>query len=429
MNTEAAPPGAPAQAAPSSAPPRTPQKPARRAGPVRKEVTVGDWVGTKEVLDQRDPLGGLDYEVFLRWTRWANQKTGEVVQEVNGRDAPPPPAVEAALKRPRGRRRRGCKDIFGLMMGYGFIMYTAATYFVQVCGGLWGKAWVEGEHWTELLNTSRWTTTSWVFMGVAAPLYLMTLWAYTKAVLTPPGILPLRFETKCPVNLTEDDFQLRICVPCNSFKPARTHHCATCNTCVRRYDHHCPWIGQCVGFGNHKVFLVMLYYVLTLILFFLATSWPCAYYIYDSIHSPAAPRVRVPLYQNLYAAYVLSALFGLFVLTLTVRHTRFTALNVTDIEQRKEEWGWSLGSTRANCGALCGAGSLCGYFFPCAPQYDHEGTSYVANPSKLAATLNNKNGTKSKLAADQVTYGATDDTVVDVEQDKSLCTMSPGSKA
>jgi hypothetical protein len=59
----------------------------------------------------------------------------------------------------------------------------------------------------------------------------------------------------------------RMCRRCQAFKPPRAHHCSICKRCIIKMDHHCPWVNNCVGIGNHKYFLLFIFY----------TSLSCGY--------------------------------------------------------------------------------------------------------------------------------------------------------
>lgn len=62
----------------------------------------------------------------------------------------------------------------------------------------------------------------------------------------------------------------RLCRRCRTFKPQRAHHCSICNRCIIKMDHHCPWVNNCVGIGNHKYFLLFVFYTFLTCLYSLA---------------------------------------------------------------------------------------------------------------------------------------------------------------
>ena len=52
----------------------------------------------------------------------------------------------------------------------------------------------------------------------------------------------------------------RYCGICRIYKPDRTHHCHTCNICHLRADHYCIFLNACIGYHNHKLFILFLFY-------------------------------------------------------------------------------------------------------------------------------------------------------------------------
>jgi len=79
-----------------------------------------------------------------------------------------------------------------------------------------------------------------------------------------------------PVLETKHDGSRRICRKSkpNVYKPDRSHFCRQLGRCVLKMDHFCPWTNSCIGFGNHKFFLLFVFYMTVCVTFIVAMLAP-----------------------------------------------------------------------------------------------------------------------------------------------------------
>lgn len=130
-----------------------------------------------------------------------------------------------------------------------------------------------------------------------------------------------------------------MCRRCQAFKPPRAHHCSICKRCIIKMDHHCPWVNNCVGIGNHKYFLLFIFY----------TSLSCFYsfsfIMYRFFHCMGQPShhsgprcVDHPTdLLPLVGLMVEALLFGLFTFCMMVDQWDVVMTNLTHIDRLKGE--------------------------------------------------------------------------------------------
>lgn len=135
-----------------------------------------------------------------------------------------------------------------------------------------------------------------------------------------------------------EDHKFRTCRRCRTFKPARAHHCSTCQRCVIKMDHHCPWVNNCVGLGNHKFFLLFIFYVFllsfdALVLVFLRYS--------DCLNAKESCPTQGAIHSILLV--VEAVLFGFFTLCMMCDQYSVISTGATQIDRLKGEVNESLG--------------------------------------------------------------------------------------
>lgn len=110
-------------------------------------------------------------------------------------------------------------------------------------------------------------------------IFSMCLVVWWKACSTDPGIVTSK-NVDGLIEIYPWDNQIFAstrCTSCDLVKPARSKHCSLCKVCVAKFDHHCIWINNCVGVGNHKWFLMFLFWHLLICLYGCALGTTIAY--------------------------------------------------------------------------------------------------------------------------------------------------------
>lgn len=185
-----------------------------------------------------------------------------------------------------------------------------------------------------------------MFCSVAA----LAVISHFNAMTTDPGAVP---PDAIPPESNEEDensetnsllerrpnHHKRLCRRCNSYKPPRAHHCSICKRCIIKMDHHCPWVNNCVGIGNHKFFLLFIFYTFISCMFSLVLLvWKfCSCYVatgYMNAGTTACiddPKQLIALIGLLVEAI----LFGLFTSCMMVDQWDVVTTNLTHIDRLK----------------------------------------------------------------------------------------------
>ncbi|KAG9413899.1 hypothetical protein AC1031_013110 [Aphanomyces cochlioides] len=170
----------------------------------------------------------------------------------------------------------------------------------------------------------------------------LALVSHGKAMMTDPGSVPedaipvaLKHATKEDLHRLEEQ-RYRTCRRCKIFKPARAHHCSICERCVIKMDHHCPWVNNCVGLGNHKFFLLFIFYV------FLISAYALCLVFARYAHCIEETCASNGL-MHIVCLCMEAILFGLFTLCMMCDQYSVITTGTTQIDRLKGETIESLG--------------------------------------------------------------------------------------
>ncbi|GAB9466587.1 hypothetical protein Gpo141_00003958 [Globisporangium polare] len=170
----------------------------------------------------------------------------------------------------------------------------------------------------------------------------LALVSHGKAMLTDPGAVPQSALPLALIDSSKEDIsrieeqKYRTCRRCRQFKPGRAHHCSICDRCVIKMDHHCPWVNNCVGLGNHKFFLLFIFYVFLLSFYAL---------VLVSLRYARCVNENCPSYGALRVVFLVleAVLFGLFTMCMMCDQYSMITTGMTQIDRFKGEVTDTLG--------------------------------------------------------------------------------------
>eukprot|EP01114_Cavostelium_apophysatum_P000536 TRINITY_DN10489_c0_g1_i1.p1 TRINITY_DN10489_c0_g1~~TRINITY_DN10489_c0_g1_i1.p1 ORF type:complete len:285 (-),score=23.26 TRINITY_DN10489_c0_g1_i1:176-1030(-) len=155
----------------------------------------------------------------------------------------------------------------------------------------------------------------------------LMVYCYVRCIRGDPGI------TDSSLLLRKEEFGSSFCEKCRLPKPERAHHCRGCNHCVLKMDHHCPWILNCIGFRNHKIFLLFLFYT-TL------TCWIAFFTTIRWVTSHAFRNGMDGIQIQIVLTAIFSFTFGLVLFFFSGSQFMNVLYNITTIEMIKRRKLW-----------------------------------------------------------------------------------------
>lgn len=203
-----------------------------------------------------------------------------------------------------------------------------------------------------------WQNQSPVVAAVGIYMALLVISTMLATATTDPGILPRELDPDPPyssetpsdggsrapmprdLKVRSDVVRTKYCPTCRTYRPPRSSHCKMCDNCVDGCDHHCQWVNNCVGRRNYTTFFVLLLSATLTLILIISTS---ALHLY-LLTSRGNLDFRHALKQGAGSAvaFCLSILIIWPVAALLLYHMRLLLLNITTIEQIRNQAHKSL---------------------------------------------------------------------------------------
>ncbi|EPS96802.1 hypothetical protein FOMPIDRAFT_71178 [Fomitopsis schrenkii] len=195
---------------------------------------------------------------------------------------------------------------------------------------------------------------------IGAYMCLLTISSMAATAFRDPGILPRNLDPDPPhaaqmstesvraplprdIRIRSETVRTKYCQTCRTYRPPRSSHCKMCDNCVEGCDHHCQWVNNCVGKRNYTTFFTFLTSSVATLILVICTT---AIHLYLLTRAPFRldfrKALRTPDGSGSATAFVMSILVIWPVMALWLYHTRLLLLNVTTIEQIRNQAHKSL---------------------------------------------------------------------------------------
>ncbi|KAH9843190.1 DHHC palmitoyltransferase-domain-containing protein [Rhodofomes roseus] len=195
---------------------------------------------------------------------------------------------------------------------------------------------------------------------IGAYMCLLTISSMAATAFRDPGILPRNLDLDPPyaaqmssesvraplprdIRIRSETVRTKYCQTCRTYRPPRSSHCKMCDNCVEGCDHHCQWVNNCVGKRNYTTFFTFLTSAVVTLILVICTT---AIHLYLLTQAPFRFSFRralqTPDGAGSAAGFVMSVLVIWPVMALLLYHSRLLLLNVTTIEQIRNQAHKSL---------------------------------------------------------------------------------------
>ncbi|KAH9952102.1 DHHC palmitoyltransferase-domain-containing protein [Amylocystis lapponica] len=194
---------------------------------------------------------------------------------------------------------------------------------------------------------------------IGAYMCLLTISSMFVTAFRDPGILPRNLDPDPPFSASASSDSLRaplprdlkvrsgvvrtkFCITCRTYRPPRSSHCKMCDNCVDGCDHHCQWVNNCVGHRNYSSFFTFLFSAVTTLVLVICTTALHLYLLTRNFGLSFRGALSTPEGTGSAIAFMMSLLVIWPVLALLAYHLRLLLLNVTTIEQIRNQAHKSL---------------------------------------------------------------------------------------